>query len=97
MAASFKGLFGIGLSRGGACHAVLRAGRRCEGTCAAVVGHVRGSDRLVPDETGWRVGGRPAWLHAFAAPGVGVAYAIDPRRGHDGRGRGDRGRTMPGR
>jgi transposase len=78
----FRTLFGVGLSAGGSCQAVLRAGRRCAGNYDAIVGHVRGSDRVVPDETGWRVGGRPAWLHAFATPGA-VAYLIDPRRGFD--------------
>jgi transposase len=80
VAALFKDLFGVGLSRGGSCHAVLRAGRRAEGTYAAVVAHVRASDRVVPDETGWRVGGLGAWLHAAATPSA-VAYLIDPRRG----------------
>ena len=80
VAAFFRDLFGITVSRGGVCQAVLRAGRRCGGTYAAVLAHVRSSDRLTPDETGWRVGGAGAWLHAFAAPAA-VAYHIDPRRG----------------
>ena len=36
---------------------------------------------MTPDETGWRVGGRPAWLHAFVSPRA-TAYEIDPTRGH---------------
>ena len=82
VAALFRDLFGIGLSRGGSCHAVLRAGRRSEGNYAAVVRAVRSRDRAVPDETGWRVGGRTAWLHA-AATDVAVAYLIHRRRGFD--------------
>ena len=82
VAAFFGDLFGVGLSRGGSCHAVLRAGRRCEGNYDAVVGHVRGSNRAVPDETGWRVGGPGAWLHA-AATDLAVAYLIHRRRGFD--------------
>lgn len=79
----FKTLFGIGLSRGGSCQAVLRAGRRCEGNYEAIVRGVGESDRVVPDETGWRVGGLGAWLHAFVAPGAAVAYLIDRRRGFE--------------
>src|SRR5262249_3300560 len=30
---------------------------------------------VVPDETGWRVGGNPAWLHALVAPEA-TAYVI---------------------
>ena len=78
----FRTLFGVGLSAGGSCQAVLRAGRRCGGNYDSIIGHVRASDRVVPDETGWRVGGTTAWLHAFAAPDA-VAYLIDLKRGAD--------------
>ena len=82
VAAFFRGAFGIALSRGGSCHAVLRAGRRCEGNYDAIAARVRSSDRVAPDETGWRVGGLTAWLHA-AATDVAVAYLIHRRRGFD--------------
>ena len=80
--AFFKSLFGIDLSRGGSCHAVLRAGRKAQGDYDAIVRGVRSCDRVVPDETGWRVGGLGAWLHALATPGA-VAYHIDRRRGFE--------------
>ena len=82
VASFFKDLFGIGLSRSGSCQAVLRAGRRCRGNYDAIVRGVRSSDRAVPDETGWRVGGLGAWLHAVATPHA-VAYLVDPRRGYE--------------
>ncbi len=37
------------------------------------------SDWVVPDETGWRVGGYPAWLHTLVSPQA-TAYVIDPTR-----------------
>ena len=37
------------------------------------------SDWVVPDETGWRVGGHPAWLHTLVSPQA-TAYVIDPTR-----------------
>jgi transposase len=40
------------------------------------VGH---SDWVVPDETGWRVGGLPAWLHTLVGTEA-TAYVIDPTR-----------------
>jgi len=82
VAALFNALFGIGLSRGGSCHAVLRAGRRCRGNYDAIVTRVRAAPHVVPDETGWRVGGLGAWLHVAAA-GAAVAYLIHRRRGFD--------------
>ena len=39
---------------------------------------VRGSPWVVPDETGWRVGGRNAWLHAFVGE-TATCYAIGDR------------------
>ena len=80
--AFFKTVFGIDLSRSGACQAVLRAGRRSRGNYDAIVAHVRSSERVVPDETGWRIGGVPAWLHAFATDRA-VAYLIHRRRGFE--------------
>ena len=80
--AFFKSLFGVDVSRGGSCHAVLRAGRKAQGNYDAVVESVRSADHVVPDETGWRVGGRPAWLHA-AATRSAVAYLIHRHRGFE--------------
>ena len=40
---------------------------------------MKASAGVTPDETGWRVGGRPAWLHAWVADRA-TLYAIDRRR-----------------
>ena len=37
---------------------------------------------MTPDETGWRVEGQPAWLHAWVAERA-TCYAIDPQRKAD--------------
>jgi transposase len=78
----FQNVFGIALSRGGCAHAVLRAARKSEGNYAAIVQRVRGADHVVPDETGWRVGGQTAWLHV-AATRDAVAYLIHRGRGFE--------------
>src|SRR6516225_3458949 len=72
-------LFGISLSRGGSVHTVLRAAARCEPVYAAIRQTVGQSDWVVPDETGWWVGGRAAWLHTLVGPEA-TAYVIDPTR-----------------
>ncbi len=74
-----ESLFGIPLSRGGSVHTVLRAASRCEPVYEAIRQTVGQSEWVVPDETGWRVGGCPAWLHALVAPEA-TAYVIDPTR-----------------
>lgn len=81
VAAVFANLFGIKLTRGGSAHVVLRAGRRCQPIYEAICRSVRRSTCVVPDETGWRVGGLLAWLHGFVARRA-TAYIIDPTRSH---------------
>lgn len=61
----FRELFEVQFSRGGSVQATLRAGRRCRLAYNTIVQSVRGSPWAVPDETGWKIGGRPAWLHAI--------------------------------
>jgi len=63
-----ESLFGIPLSRGGSVHTVLRAASRCEPVYESIRENVGQSDWVVPDETGWRVGGHPAWLHTLVGP-----------------------------
>jgi transposase len=74
-----ESLFGIPLSRGGSVHTVLRAASRCEPIYEAIRQTVGQSDWVVPDETGWRVGGHAAWLHGLVGPEA-TAYVIDPAR-----------------
>src|SRR5262249_37277648 len=74
-----QSLFGIPLSRGGSVHTVLRAASRCEPVYETIRQSVAQSDWVVPDETGWRVGRHPAWLHALVGAEA-TAYVIDPTR-----------------
>jgi transposase len=82
VAQTFRNLFGISLTRGGSAHTVLRAARRCEPVYQAIRQSVRHSGWVVPDETGWRVGGLLAWLHAFVGEHA-TAYEVDPTRSHE--------------
>jgi transposase len=83
IATVFQTIFGIPLTRGGACQAMLRAARRCEGEYNQIVQSIGLAPWIVPDETGWRIGGTSAWLHAFVTPDA-VAFHIDRARGFDG-------------
>ncbi len=75
-----KTLFGIELSRGGSVQAMRRAARRCQPIYQAIVRAMPRQTAITPDETGWRIGGRLAWLHAFAAERI-TCYVIDRKRG----------------
>jgi len=78
----FDQLFGIDLSRSGACRIMLRAGHRCRPTYDAIAAAVPTQEALTADETGWRIAARLAWLHAFVGLDL-TCYVIDPRRGFD--------------
>ncbi len=82
IAACLGTLFGIDLSRGASAQIVLRVGERLEPAYQEIRRATRGAGRLVVDETGWRVGGAPAWLHVWVSEQA-TCYAIDPRRSAD--------------
>src|SRR3954463_4154946 len=82
VAAVFHALFGITLTRGASAQIVLRAAARLGPASREVHQEIKSSPCLTPDETGWRVAGRPAWLHAWVAERA-IAYAIDPHRKAD--------------
>jgi transposase len=76
LATAFEGLE---VSRGASARSMARTARRCEPAYEEIRSDVRASSWVVPDETGWRVAGRSAWLHAFVSP-RSTCYVIDPTR-----------------
>ena len=76
----FAAFFGIKLSTGGACQSMLRSADRCMPIYQALVRAVRRFAWIVPDETGWRIGGHKAWLHTFVTESL-TCYVIDADRG----------------
>jgi transposase len=78
----FQVLFGINLTRGGCCQIMLRAAERLEDNYQAIVKTVRQSEWIVPDESGWRIGGMLAWLHVAVAQKA-TAYLVHARRGFE--------------
>jgi transposase len=78
----FKAAFDLELSRGGVCRTMLRVARRCEPVYRAIVRRVRQSPSIVPDETGWKIGGLLSWLHV--AVGIdATAYLVHRLRGYE--------------
>jgi len=74
--------FGLSVTRGGAAHAVLRAGERVRPVYEGLKQLVRRSRAVYPDETGWKVGGLLQWMWAFVTDTVTI-YVIRPSRGKD--------------
>jgi transposase len=78
----FEALFGIHLTRGASAQIVLRAAQRLEPADAEICQQIKASPCLTPDETGWRVAGKSAWLHAWVVERA-VCYAIEEHRKAD--------------
>ncbi len=74
--------FGISVTRGGAAHAVLRAGTRVRPLYEVLKQLVRRANAVYPDETGWKVGGWLQWMWTFVTDTVTI-YVIRPSRGKD--------------
>jgi transposase len=75
-------LFGIDLTRGASAQIVLRAAERLEPAYQEILEATADAQRLSVDETGWRVGGQPAWLHVWVSEQA-TCYRVDRRRGAD--------------
>lgn len=82
VAACLGALLGLELTRGASAQIVLRAAGRLRPAYAEVLEATRQAEQLAVDETGWRVGGRPAWLHAWVSERA-TCYAVDGRRSAD--------------
>jgi transposase len=78
----FFKFFNIPLSRGGSCQSMLRTAGRCLPQYHSILRTIPAAPWIVADETGWRIGGYSAWLHAFVTADV-TAYLIDARRGFE--------------
>jgi transposase len=82
VAACFQALFGITVTRGASAQVGLRAATRLGPTHQTLLQDLRDSAQLKVDETGWRIGGHPAWLHDWVGDRA-TAYAIDSQRSAD--------------
>jgi transposase len=76
----FRDLFGIVIARATSVRSLLRTQKQVARAYQDLRLAVRNSDQVVPDETGWRVAGRSAWLHAFVTR-TATCYDIGDRSG----------------
>ena len=82
VASVFQTVFGITLTRGASVQINLRAATRLEPDHQLILNELRSSEQIAADETGWRIGGQPAWLHVWVGDRA-TASAIDSQRGAD--------------
>jgi transposase len=72
----------LSVARATSVRSIERTAQRCQGAYQQIRQDVRGASEVAPDETGWRVGGRSAWLHVFVSRRA-TCYVIDPTRSHE--------------
>ncbi len=78
----FQTVFRLRIDRSTSARSGIRTARRLAAAYQQIRDDVRAAEEVTPDETGWRVGGGKAWLHAFATAQT-VCYEIDPTRSGD--------------
>jgi len=83
IADTFDKLFGITVTPGASAQVVMRAGKILRPVGNEIEQKIKNSEHLTPDETGWRIGGHPAWLHGWVGDDGATLYAIDPQRRAD--------------
>jgi len=69
------------IARATSVRSILRTAHSCQTAYQQLRQDLRGASEVAPDETGWRVAGRSAWLHAFVSRRT-TCYVIDPTRSH---------------
>jgi transposase len=72
---------GLRVARSSLCRALGRLAKKARPSYEGLIETIRGSPVVYPDETGWRVGGRPAWLWAVTN-GRATVYGIYRGRGY---------------
>lgn len=78
----FQEANGIELQPSTATRIVLRAADKLQPVYQEIRASIKNSKVITPDETGWRKGGRPVWLHAWVGDQA-TCYEIDPHRSAD--------------
>lgn len=76
----FRDMFGITIARATSVRSLLRTAKGVAPAYDELRMAVRRAEWVVPDETGWRVGGKSAWLHAFVTATC-TCYEIGDRSG----------------
>lgn len=78
----FECVFGLTIGRATSCRSMLRTAQLAQPAVAEIHQQIRGSPFVVPDETGWRIGGSSAWLHV-AVGETETVVQVERGRGHE--------------
>jgi transposase len=69
-------LFGVTVSRSGLARSLGRLAERGEPSYGILKAQLKAAPVVYPDETGWKIGGRNAWLHGATDGAATTVYTI---------------------
>jgi transposase len=75
-------MFGLTIGRATSCRSMLRTADLAQPAVTQIHQEIRGSPYVVPDETGWRIGGSSAWLHVAVGESETVVQ-VEHGRSHE--------------
>ena len=75
-------VFDLTIGRATSCRSMLRTADLAQPAVTQIHQQIRGSPSIVPDETGWRLGGSSAWLHV-AVGETETVVQVERGRGHE--------------
>ena len=75
----FERVFGLTIARATSCRSMLRTAQLAKPAVTEIKHEIRGSPYIVPDETGWRIGGSSAWLHVAVGESETVVQVVRSR------------------
>lgn len=75
-------LFGVTVSRSGLARSLGRLAERGEPSYEILKAQLKAAPVVYPDETGWKIGGRNAWLHGATDGAATTVYTIEAGRGY---------------
>jgi transposase len=75
-------LFGVTVSRSGLARSLGRLAERGEPSYEILKAQLKAAPVVYPDETGWKIGGRSAWLHGATDGAATTVYTIEAGRSY---------------
>jgi len=82
VSALLERLYGVTVNRSSLARSLGRLAKRGEPSYEILKSQLRASPVVYPDETGWKIGGRNAWLHGATDGAATTVYTIEAGRGY---------------
>lgn len=82
VSALLERLYGVRVNRSSLARGLGRLAKRSEPSYEVLKAQLRAAPVVYPDETGWKIGGKNAWLHGATDGAATTIYTIESGRGY---------------